>query len=397
MELKRIDRFLLKALYLIAAGIVIMQTLDQGRITSVLFTMTFPLTVFLWLRSVRKTVTRTDIMVLMTVALSVVCVLIDAGIHNAGVSFSYLKKAIMCSMTLLFFQTAYRLSIDKETSLFIDRTVDCLVLYLMWMYCTHHFQMFWMNGRQSVYLTFRMSNPNLTGMYLACLYALELYRIFNNQKFFLKLVRIGMAAFLLVCVFQTQSRNALLVVLIFTAVCLWLVFRGFKRMNLGRLASGLIAAIPALFVAVYLLVIDAPWFNELLSFLVGEGKGLDSRVDIWGPAIEALKDSPLIGAYYTVSGGTGSSQMHNSHLDIAASYGIPVLVLVCVLLQRYLYQRGRRYNKKEDYICIMGFASILMLGIGEGGLFAGGLGIYIFVGAFLLLAGKNEVNLAEGT
>jgi len=75
------------------------------------------------------------------------------------------------------------------------------------------------------------------------------------------------------------------------------------------------------------------------------------------------------------------SQMHNSHLDIAASYGIPVLILVCVLLARWLRQGRGRY--------MIGFACALLLGLGEAAVFSGGLGIYIFAGLFLLLA-KGE-------
>ena len=397
MELKRIDRFLLKALYFIAAGLVVMQTLGQEVLVRLLFAMTFPLTVFLWLRSVRKTVTSTDAVILVTVALALVSVLLDAGIHNAALSFSYLKKVVMFSMTLLFFQTAYRFRLDRETTTFIERLLDGLVLYLAVMYFASGSQMYWLDGRVSRFLTFRMSNPNLTGMYLACLYALELCRIFKQKKRFMKLMHIAMSIFLLVCVWQTQSRNALLVTCLFTAICLWLVFRNVKNLHMGKTVSVLIAIFPALFVVIYLFVVETPWFNELLFFLVGEGKNLDSRVEIWGTAVNALKKSPVIGAYYTISGGTGSTQMHNSHLDIAASYGLPAMFLVCSLLQRYLHQHGQQYDDREKYIYILGFASLLMIGIGEGALFAGSLGIYIFVGTFLLLTGQGNASMTEGT
>ena len=293
-------------------------------------------------------------------------------------------------MTLLFFQTMYRLRIDQEMADFIQRVIDCLICFLMLMYFTQRLKMFTLNGRLTTYLTFRMSNPNLTGLYLACLYMLALYRIFKQEKFVFKVLHLAMSLFLAVCVLQTQSRNALLVIVIFTMICMWLIFRGRRNLYIGKIPAILISTFPALFLTVYVSVIYTPWIQKLFAFLVGEGKGLDSRIRIWIPALKHLGESPIVGAYYAISGGTGMSQMHNSHLDIAASYGVPVLVLVCLLLYWYLHQRGRRYADKQGYIYILGFACAIILGIGEAALFSGGLGLYIFAGSFLLLAGCRE-------
>ena len=386
MELRRIDRLLLKALYLLAAGILVSQVLGQETLTSLLFTMTFPLTVLVWLRTVRKTLTGTDLMVLGTIALSFACVLVDAAIHNASLSFSYLKKVIMFSMTLLFFQSAFRLRVDQGMIKFIERVIDCVTLFLMVMYLFRTSEMFSLNGRVTTYLTFRMSNPNLTGMFVACLYILELYRIFKQKKWYRKIGHILMSAFLGMCVIQTQSRNALMVMMLFTVICVWLIFRGMKNMCVSGFVASLIAVLPALFVMLYFFLLNSPWIGEVFSFLIDEGKDLNSREIVWTNAREAIQSSPIIGAYATISRGSGQSQMHNSHLDIAASYGLPTMALVCVLLRKYLFQRRRTYENKQSYLHILGFASVLMLGIGEAALFSGGLGIYVFAGTLLLLA-----------
>ena len=83
MELKQADRFLFKALYFSVAGVVVFQTLDVSRLTSILFTLTFPLTVLLWLRSVREKVSMLDILTLLTSVATIIFVLIDAMIQNA--------------------------------------------------------------------------------------------------------------------------------------------------------------------------------------------------------------------------------------------------------------------------------------------------------------------------
>ena len=161
-------------------------------------------------------------------------------------------------------------------------------------------------------------------------------------------------------------------------------------MRITKGISYLIAVFPAAFVAVYMLLLSASWGQKMFSFLVSEGKGLDSRVEVWSGALQKLRSSPLLGSYYEVSGGSGVFQMHNSHLDVAVSYGIPVLALLCVLIHKYLHQYGRIYKDKQSYIYILGFACAIMLGIGEAAVFSGGLGLYIFVGTFLLLSNLEK-------
>lgn len=389
MELRKLDTNLFKALYLITAGIVVTQVLDLDSLTSMLFMLTFPITVLLWLRSVRKTLTGTDILMLAAAILASVNVLLDISISNADVSFDYIKKLIMFIMSLLFLQTANRVHVGNEFVSFINRLVDFLTVFLIIMYFLDYTQMHLLNGYVTVYLTFRFTNPNLTALFMTCLYMLEVYRLFTPERWYWKLLHVLMAVFLAVFVWQTQSRNCLLVLVLFTAASAWLIFRGRRNLKIGKLWAALIAAFPVLFMAAYMLVVNTAWAQKLFAFLVGEGKKLNSRVKIWTPALETLRESPLIGSYCGVSDGTGISQLHNSHLDIAASYGILVLVLVLILLTRYLHQNGKVYRNKSSYLYMLSFACTILLGMGEAALFSGGLAIYVFIGSFLLLANRE--------
>ncbi len=396
MKLMRIDTYLLKLLFLLAAGIVVCQMLGRSSITSLLFYATFPVTVLLWLRTVRKTATGMDLLMLLTIVLALVSILLDAWFNNAGLGFAYVKKVIIFCMTLIFLQTAFRLRINREMVDFINTVVDLLTICLIYMFFAHQSQMHILHGRISGYLTFRVGNPNLTSLYLSCLYMLELYRIFTPERWYWKLTHILMSVCLLMFIFLTRSRSCLIAVLLFTANCAWLVFKGRRKLYIKNSTAWLIAVFPVIFVAVYIFLVYMPWVQDLLEFLVSEGKKLDSRMRIWEPALRYLANSPLIGAYYHISDGTGMSQMHNSHLDVAASYGIPVLAMVCLLLRNYLHQGGRHYGDKQGYIYILGFAAAILLGIGEAALFSGGLSIYIFVGAFLLLANREEAAQTMG-
>lgn len=390
MELRQWDRLFLKCLLLCAAGIVVAAVLGLDLLTSYLFMATFPLTVILWGRSVRKTLTAMDLLMMLTATLAVISVIINVWIAGGALYFDYFRKLIMFIMTLMFFQTAYRLRVDREIVRFMDRIVDLLTIFLVVMYILQPMQAHMLNGRLTRYLTFGFNNPNTTGLFLTCLFMMEMYRLFKKEKWYMKTLHILMACVLIWFVVETQSRNCLLVLAMFVAVCIWLRFRSTRALQITRFWSVVIAWFPLLFALLYMLFIYSPWIQNALSFIVDVGKELDSRTKIWTIALENIRQSPLIGDYFGISNGTGNSQLHNSHLDIMASYGIPILVMVCTALSTYLYQKGRIYEDKQSYIYILAFTCAIMLGIGEAALFSGGLGIYIFVGAFLMLSNAKS-------
>lgn len=390
MELRPMDTALFKALYLVEAGIVVTQVLGRDSLTSLLFLLTFPLTVLLWLRSLRETVTGGDLLVLAAGAASFLSVLLNASAGGANVRFSYLKKWIMFVMSLLFLQTARRTRIPGELTRFLNKIVDGLALFLTGMYFWKMPQMYSLNGQGSVYLTFGLTNPNLTGLFLVCLYMLELGRLFTRERWTQKLAALILALFLGTFTVLTQSRNSLLALTVFTAGWCWVLLRRREEMRFRAGFAALTAVLPGVFVAVYLALVSSPWIQRSFSFLTGAGKGLNSRVTIWKNALGYLRDSPVIGAYFEISHGTGTFQLHNTHLDIAASYGVPVLILVCVLLGLCLYQGGHTYGSKDRCASILGFACAILLGTGEAALFSGGLGIYIWVGTMLLMSNREE-------
>lgn len=390
IQQEKIDGFLLKLQMVFAALMVVAQTLGLDSLTSYVFLGTFPLTVVLWLRTIRQRITVLDLLMLFTVALAGLNVLINASLMAAGLGFTYMKKLIIFAVTMMFLQTAHRLRIQADVVRFIHRLTDFLVLYLITIFFVLNVQMFNISGRVSAYLTFNMDNPNLTALFLSCLYMMEIYRLFSPARWYVKLLHVVMAVFVAVFVVMTQSRNCMMVLLLFTMLCAWLIFKGKGEKTLGPVKSAVIAVFPAVFMGMYFLIAKLPALQSRFDFLVSEGKGLDSRDRIWIPALDDLVSSPVVGAYHQISDGTGISQMHNTHLDVACSYGIPVLILVCVLLWFYLHQGGRKYTKKSSYIYMLAFACAIILGIGEAALFSGGLGLYIFVGSLLLLSGYEE-------
>lgn len=389
MKLEKVDVLLLKTLIFLEAGILVFQVLGKDSWTSALFYMTFPATVLLWLRTVRKTLNSMDLLILIVIFIATINVLVDAGLNNADLDFSYLRKLIMFSITLLFLQVCYRIKINQNLVVFIGRVIDGLTLFLIAMFFLRTSAMFTLNGRVTSYLTFKIGNPNLSGLFLTCLFMLELYRIFTRESWWRKIYHIGLSIFLLAFILLTQSRNCLIAVTLYTIITIWLILRRKSNLRIKKSAAIFCAIFPVLFLVVYMLYINSPVIQKVFSFMISEGKSLDSRMKVWIPAVQHMSRSPLIGAYCGFSNGLGISQAHNTHLDIAVSYGVPVLVLVCIALYHYIYQAGRIYESKQEYTYILGFICAIILGIGEAALFSGGLGLYVFVGAFLMLSRRN--------
>ena len=394
MRIKKVDDFLFRILLCLVAGVIGATVLGLGGLSSVCFALTFPATAALWLYSVRRGLRSLDWLILGTAVLAFVCVLVNLLASGGGFSLSYFKKPIMFTRTLMLLSACYGMRSGVGMRRFAHGLADILVLVLLAAHLLMRDQMHTLNDVSTRYAAFRFSNPNLTAIFFTCLYMLELIRMIQARSRQDRIIHAALTAVMGFFVLDTRSRNGLLVGVLFTALAVCVCFRKliWQKLRLRvplRItlpAAGIISVIPAAFAALYMALIGAPWVQTVFGFLVSEGKQLDSRVKMWSPAIEAIGNAPLTGDFYTITAGTGSGQMHNTHLDIAASYGIIVLVLVCVLLTVLIYQNGKRYRRRSDYLYMLAFCCTLMLGIFESVMFSGGLGTYIYMCMFLLLS-----------
>ncbi len=392
LEQEKVDIWLFKLLFLLSGSILVTQILALESITSYLFLLTFPLTVCLWIRTVRKTLTMWDLLILLTIGLAVVSVLTNSFLTGTKLSFDYFKKLIIFSMTLLYFQVCSRVHLSRKLERFFGRLIECLVIWLALAFCFMREAVFRFEEWSSVYLTFGLGNPNLAGMFVSCLYMLEFPRLFQREKWYYKALQITLTVVLAIFAVMTGARNSIIVVLLYTVLCFGLMFvsnRWIGIIKFGWPVTMSVIVFPIVFLVLYMLLVNNESIQETFSFITGKGKNLDSRVEIWEPALRNLAGSPIVGAYSQVTEGTGLAQMHNTHLDIACSYGIPVLILVNMLLFRWLNQRNQTYKSKSGIAYMLGFACAIIMGMGEAALFSGSLGLYILVGGFLLLGNRN--------
>ncbi len=291
---------------------------------------------------------------------------------------SYLKKWAVFISTLLFFHVVVHIEAGERAVfplLFLGAAPSLL-------YCAAFF--FLEHEVFSGGLTLGFSNPNLTGVYLmhAMLY-LALLAYYTRYKL-LRLLCGGLFLVSLVILEETRCRSAMVGLAVFfllAVVCLWL-----KPKRFSAPVSAFFLLLPLLFALLYLLA------NQigLLSVLSPEGgdltsKSFTSRVIVWTEAMEFIGNHPLFGAYREISE-TALGQRHNIHLDVLASYGIPVFLLFAALLHVCVLPIGEKADTPARQLALCAFFGIMAAGIFEAGLFSGTMGLYVFSGGFLLLA-----------
>ena len=319
----KVDKLLIRLLYLCVTMMVLLQLVSLPMITSVLFYMTFLVVFLLWLLMLSRGVERMDILCLAILSMTFFNVLLNCTLENSALSFNYLKKMIMFSCTIVYFRVAVKINIEKSDERFLKRCIGVISCVFALLYIFNNDGMRMLEGRVSPYLTFKFTNPNLAAMFLLCFLVAEVVFFFRSsssrEKIFHSVLFVCLSWF----VFETEARNTMLAWIVFVLV---VAFFWLKKSTLifriPTFVAITVSIFPALFFIAYLIVIEWPIFSEIFSFIVSTGKELTSRYFVWSSGLSSFGNSPLIGAYSQMSMGTGQSQMHNTHLDIMASYGM---------------------------------------------------------------------------
>ena len=369
MPLTRLDTFLIRLLYAMAALIVVFQVLNRDAVVSLLFYASFVVVLALWLSAAFRKMALLDALVLTTIALALIHVLINAIATDASLSFQYLKKYIIFAFTLLMFSAADKLRVDADTGRWISRVMALSSAVLVAMYFWKGRELYEIHGRISNYLTFHFTNPNLTGLFLFCLAVYQFADALYGRDRKLQIVHGVLFAFLAYFIWKTQSRNALLVLIAFLVLAVVLFLRKKQTVAVGKGFCALMAVWPLLFAWLYMQLYGSSVVGRVLGFAVSEGKLLNSRTKMWNFAMQRYRTSPIVGAYNQITEGTGAGQMHNTHVDILAAYGPVVLVLVCVIL--YLLMRRSATNATHHPLYVVGFMCTIVMGMGEAAMFTG--------------------------
>jgi hypothetical protein len=240
------------------------------------------------------------------------------------------------------------------------------------------------------YLKFSFYNPNCLALFLLCIAITGILANSQSKRFQISRQFFTIALFSLL-IAQTLSRTVLLIFILFV-----IIYFAFRKKQACYLPQGIIfklgvSLFPLIFATVYMFFIDTLVNGNAFSFLIGEGKGIDSRQKVWEYALDLFRKSPIVGSYDELMHSSLTSQLHNSHLNVLCSYGIIVFILVVMFLFLIMTENVRTSKKTHTELSTWAFVVCLLVGFGEAILFSGGLSFYLLVGQFLLFTNKKTM------
>lgn len=290
---------------------------------------------------------------------------------RSTVSFSYMKEWIMFMTTINLYFWVYAAKTDEKMikRIFVCGVITAIIFILG--FITGRTKA---NAEMPNFVTFGLSNPNLTGIYLLNVFLC----IFILTKFlkskFLRLICYAVCALLFYFICLTEARSCIIA----AVACVCLSFLRNRRYS--KFLTFAILIFPLIFSFVYLELINTD-FMKIFGFMESEGKTLTSRVIIWENTIYIIKNNLLLGNYYL-----GANNLHNTHLMILAAFGIFTFTLVIIYLNRIINHIGTYIREKYQLIALYAFYAIILMGTFEAALFSGSQGMYVFSGAFLMIA-----------
>lgn len=366
---------------MIFVSLIIFFTLvKQGALISLCFSMSF--IVLLCYAVYRATNTRYSLNLVLLIIVAFVNVVVNALTSSEAIlGFDYFKKLLMFLAFMLMLDFAQNDDISVDTYNLVLRLPSAMALMLV---CSYFFV-----GNTDRYaggITLGFSNPNFTGMWLVHLFIyVFLLEISIKHNRFIK-ITIGLVLVIMAwLIYETKARSCLIGLFLFLLLCVMgkVTNESFSKKPIVWSA---VILIPIIVVLLYQSLLNAGWFVNAFAAFVSDGKGLDSRLAVWQPAIKAFMGSPIFGDYCGISQGTGTSQLHNTHLDVLVSYGILPFVLFVVALLKLSRNITRHDMSFFSYTAFSGFLSIIIIGTFEAGVVSGAMGLNILTVGLIVLA-----------
>lgn len=326
------------------------------------------------------------------------CVLVFLNTTLSGVGgFDYYKKAIMYMATIVWIICCVSAAISKKTVV----VVLVINLFINGLYLLFYQQGFSIYEGEFL-LTLNFPNPNQTGMFILnsilyiCIPIVAGRELVGKKWNYITMLCILIPLF--VAVFQllimTGCRSSFMsLALFFILVILDYISKG--HFKLKKWMSLVIAIMPFVFVFVYLSYVSD--FSADVSMGVENvGKSSTTRVPIWKPIVADFWHYFMIGDYYGISNGTGMSQLHNTHLDVYASYGFIPLVLYITILYKVICRSMKHVETRFHRVSLYAFIACMVSCMFEASLVAGSAGLFLLTVGFLMLANSDlEVNKVE--
>lgn len=354
----------------------------NGEVASDVFLISFVVLLLGLIGYIRKKFFEMDALaglLILIVLFSGFAIVLNLSSNQKEISLENLRQWIIFISTICFFSIAEDMTVGKKTAnviLGFNIIISFIYIFAKVFYPQPYSEF------SSNFLTLNFDNPNLTGMFVF----ISILYMFLGFLYFENLILKGLCIILLISnitlLFETDSRNPLIALVLFLGLFLLCKFKSTLHFSKGF--NLMVNISPSVFIFMYLTFIDAIIKSGWLDFLVSAGKSLSSRVKIWKYFLESLGNNWLLGDYANLSGNA-----HNSHLVLLCSFGLMVYILTIVFTYILVNRVSERIQNKFQFYSLAAFFAIIFMGFGEGALYSGGLGLYFLCGGFIILANSN--------
>lgn len=388
MRLNKTETWILELLHVFAAAIVLLNVAEYKSGISLLFMVSVVLVLCLALLLWLKKFTLFDCVCVLALMLAFICVCVSTFSENVHLGFDYFKKFLLFAASIVYLRLVSSIKVSSGFAVFFERLTILLSASLIVIYILNPRELYVYTNFGVAYLYFNFDNPNFAAMYFLTLTMLHFIQVTKKGSWFIRGIHLLLACAMTFFCFETRSRNVQIIIVLFLVVWAFTTFRKNLQLRMTRAASFAVAIWPLVFCFAYMVLVNLPTIGDLFSFLVEEGKNLDSRSAIWSKGLQTVAEAPLFGKYNIAM----QRQFHNSHLDVWGSYGIVTLIYVVYFLYKTIYNGGKCYLQKQNYLCMIGFCCCIIMGMAEAALFAGSQALFIFVGAFLLMSNEEQTD-----
>ena len=372
------------ASYLIALGIVYNTMNGTLSSASTLISLSFILVLLLFINQIYNgNIKRQYFPILF---FSIFLVFTNVTLSGGG-GFDYYKKAIMYSTTIVWMVYCVNQSLSKNTVILVlIINIAINILYLV--FFRRGFSMY----EGELLLTLNFPNPNQTGMFLLNSILYICIPIVSGMDLLGKRTQywvvIGLLIPLLISVsnllIMTGTRSSFMSLALF-AFLVFIDYVSNGHFKLKKWMAFIVSIMPFVFVFIYLSYVG-DLSSDISMGIENAGKSNTTRVPIWKPIVDNFAHYFIIGDYYGISNGTGMSQLHNTHLDVYASYGIIPLILYVRLLYMIIVQSIRKSCCRFQRVSLYAFISCMVSCIFEASLVAGSAGMFLLTVGFLAMA-----------
>lgn len=315
----------------------------------------------------------------------------------------------------LFFLTVQYLAQDERRETFLKLFVFSAVVVSLY----GVLQQFGIDPTPWGYIAFDVSrsfstfgNPVLLGAYLSITFFISLGLLYNSKQAGEKMIYSIATALIALCVVLTMARALWVAVLVGLAIFMVLRIEAVTasrvtwRVAVGPVLLALAAVMPAT------LIVGMPVVSSRVASMVETGGSLGNRLSMWQSAVAMIADRPFLGygpdsiglvfpryeagELARIAPADIQTNVHNAFLQIAATIGIPALLLFLFILGLFTFKTLREIRAEKNTSPILAglFAGIIAFVIQSAtGITGIATSTFLWLGMGTLLASWSEERL----